>query len=238
MSIQRSGIHMETHMALASLLRPDPHLVEADTKEGHGLRKKIHEHYQDHNDENTDLGVEMDHRHRSCVYPRPGETNSAEPPWSPKYYVPSTFPGSRAPHVFLKDGTPIFNVFGEYWTLVEFPDENIETTSSQTILDAAEDIGMPLKHVLLRDEGHARTVWQAPLVLVRPDGHVAWRGERAPDIKVTKEIVAIIVGQKAGGWTDDDREISAAVTKPFASTNEVTCQVEDYGLDRMGIMQS
>lgn len=225
-------------MALAGLLGPDPHLVEEDTEEGHTLREKIHKHYQEHNDENTNIGVEMDHRHRSYVYPRLVGTDKSEPPWSPKYYVPSTFPGSRAPHVFLRDGTAIFDLFGEYWTLVEFSGEGTEAPHSQIILDEAKDVGVPLKHVLLCDEDHARNVWQAPLVLVRPDGHVAWRGERTPGIEAARDIVAIVFGQKAGGWTEDSRDVSASVKKPFAATTEVTSQVDEYALDRMGIMQT
>lgn len=240
MSIQRSGIHMETHLALAGLLGHDPHLVEKDTEEGRALRQKIHDHYQTNSGENTDVGVEMDHRHKSCVYPRPSEAENSEPPWNPEHYLPSTFVGSRAPHVFLKDGSAIFDYFGEYWTFFEFATEDTQTGHSQTILNAAKDIRMPVKHVVLRDEEHARNVWQARLVLVRPDGHVAWRGEEAPDSGVASEIVAIIAGHKAGGFNEieSDDDNASAIKKPFAATSTVTSQVEDYKLEQMGIMQS
>jgi hypothetical protein len=39
---------------------------------------------------------------------------------------------------------------------------------------------MPLKVVDIRDD-HARALYQRDLVLVRPDHHVAWRGDTVPD---------------------------------------------------------
>jgi hypothetical protein len=39
---------------------------------------------------------------------------------------------------------------------------------------------MPLKIVDIRDD-HARTLYERDLVLIRPDHHVAWRGNTVPD---------------------------------------------------------
>jgi len=44
---------------------------------------------------------------------------------------------------------------------------------------AARAAGVPLHTLSIPDSGVA-TAYDAPLVLVRPDGHVAWRGERIP----------------------------------------------------------
>jgi hypothetical protein len=44
---------------------------------------------------------------------------------------------------------------------------------------AAEKVGLPLDVVRL-EESPVRELYAYPLVLVRPDGHVAWRGESAP----------------------------------------------------------
>jgi FAD-dependent monooxygenase len=238
MSIQRSGIHMETHFALAELLKPNPHMVDSDTDEGRAMRERIHNHYQANDGENRDIGIEMDHRHKSCVYPQPLEQGGLEPSWSPDRYVPSTFVGSRAPHVYLKDGSPIFDHFGEYWTLFEFAKgDDHEPTGSQKFVDAAREMPIPLKHVVLSDEDNAGSVWQARLVLVRPDGHVAWRGEDAGDQEVIQEVLKTITGQKAGTFSQSSREEGSGIEKAFAGTKEVTTQVEDYHLGQMGIMQ-
>jgi hypothetical protein len=44
----------------------------------------------------------------------------------------------------------------------------------------AAERGIPLKVVDIRDAG-ARTLYERDLVLIRPDHHVAWRGDAVPD---------------------------------------------------------
>ena len=53
----------------------------------------------------------------------------------------------------------------------------IADTSAFT--SAAERVSLPLQVVTL-DEPEAREAYELPLVLVRPDGHVAWRGDSVP----------------------------------------------------------
>ncbi|WP_040785865.1 aromatic-ring hydroxylase C-terminal domain-containing protein [Nocardia pneumoniae] len=47
------------------------------------------------------------------------------------------------------------------------------------LVDAAARRGVPLDVVDVRDD-HARALYERDLVLVRPDQHVAWRGDSAP----------------------------------------------------------
>ena len=50
---------------------------------------------------------------------------------------------------------------------------------SVEIAQAAEQRGVPLRMVTI-EEPEAATIYERKLVLVRPDGHVAWRGDRTP----------------------------------------------------------
>ncbi|ESU47952.1 FAD-monooxygenase [Streptomyces sp. HCCB10043] len=50
---------------------------------------------------------------------------------------------------------------------------------SGALARAARDRGVPLTRLDLPD-GAARELYGPGLVLVRPDGHVAWRGARPP----------------------------------------------------------
>ncbi|OQU95836.1 FAD binding domain-containing protein isoform 1 [Cladophialophora immunda] len=236
-SIQQSGVHMQTHLALTEFLGTDPHLVDEDSEAGRALRRRIHEHYQANKGENTDVGIEMDHRHKSCVYPTPSEGDGVEPPWSPSTYVPSTFIGSRAPHVYLKDGTAIFDLYGEFWTLFEFSDDHEEPAQCENLLAAAKESGLPVKLVVLRNEENARRVWQSRLVLVRPDGHVAWRGKDAPNTKEAKRIMTIIAGHEPLLSQSQKSYVGPEIKVPFAATEGVTSQVEEYHLEQMGVMQ-
>jgi FAD-dependent monooxygenase len=106
------------------------------------------------------------------------EDQEQPPPWDVTRFVPSTWPGGRAPHVFLKDGqTSIFDLFGtgpEY-TLVDFTDKG---TYSNLFQSAAKKWHTPLKVVHLPDEDHVRKVWERDAVLVRPDDHVAWHAKK------------------------------------------------------------
>jgi hypothetical protein len=96
-----------------------------------------------------------------------------EPAWKKRHYIPSTWPGARAPHVYLQDGkTSIFDLFGNDYTLIDFSSDGI---FAKMFADAAKKFAIPLKTVHLPKERHARRVWERVSVLVRPDDHVAWR---------------------------------------------------------------
>lgn len=227
---------MQVHMAVSEFLAADPSLLEKDSPDGNLLRQEIHQHYQANKGENTNVGLEMDIRHSSCVYPPPSQADGKVPSWNPASYTPNTFIGSRAPHVFLRDGKSIFDLYGQYWSLVEFSGENDKRTHSQTLLDAAKRIDMPIEHILLSGEDHAQKVWGVRLALIRPDGHVAWRGEEGPGPDDAKEVVEVVSGRKpasAGSY-----EGSEPVNGVFAATTKADSQVHDYELERMGLMQT
>jgi len=90
-------------------------------------------------------------------------------------YTPSTQPGARPPSLFLEDGQAIFDLFGTGFTLLRFDDIDVDA-----LVAAAAERGMPLKVVDIRDD-HARALYQRDLVLIRPDHHVAWRGNAVTD---------------------------------------------------------
>jgi hypothetical protein len=77
--------------------------------------------------------------------------------------------------LFLEDGRAIFDLFGLGFTLLRFADLDVDSVAA-----AAAKRGMPLKIVDVR-ENRARTLYERNLVLIRPDHHVAWRGDTVPD---------------------------------------------------------
>ena len=80
-------------------------------------------------------------------------------------YRPSTRPGCRAPHAWLADGRSTLDLFGRGFVLLAFTDEEAK--------------GIPFETVRI-DEPHVRALYEKRYVLVRPDGHVAWRGDSIP----------------------------------------------------------
>ncbi|NQU73023.1 MAG: hypothetical protein HQ514_20915 [Rhodospirillales bacterium] len=50
----------------------------------------------------------------------------------------------------------------------------------EPLIAAASERGVPLEIVNL-DHADTAAIYEKPLVLVRPDGHVAWRGDALPD---------------------------------------------------------
>ena len=55
---------------------------------------------------------------------------------------------------------------------------------AEPLLEAARALQIPLELIDLRDE-KARRLYERDLVLVRPDQHVAWRGDRCPADPIT-----------------------------------------------------
>ena len=91
-------------------------------------------------------------------------------------YHPTTFPGSRAPHAWLSDGRSTVDLFGDGFTLLRLGASAPETSALERAFAAR---GVPMKTITNADPAIA-VLYERTLVLVRPDGHVAWRGDSAP----------------------------------------------------------
>jgi 2-polyprenyl-6-methoxyphenol hydroxylase-like FAD-dependent oxidoreductase len=95
---------------------------------------------------------------------------------SPARFVPSTRPGCRAPHAWLDDGSSTLDLFGGGFVLLRLGES---PPGAAPLIDAAEARGVPLREIVLADPDVA-ALYETSLVLVRPDGHVAWRGNACP----------------------------------------------------------
>src|SRR5262245_20849641 len=100
----------------------------------------------------------------------------AAPPDYPKTYVPVARPGSRAPHAWLADGRSTLDLFGRSFVLLGL---GADAADAAPIVQAADARRVPMRFVPL-DEPSILALYERRLVLVRPNGHVAWRDNQAP----------------------------------------------------------
>ncbi|WP_197273509.1 FAD-dependent monooxygenase [Arthrobacter sp. ZBG10] len=129
------------------------------------------------------------------------------PPDDPISYVPSASPGALLPHTWLADATSVYSSLGTGFTLLADAGTLAgvpETDVFAPVLAAAARQGIPVTVAAVgpSDDGTAMAeLWGAGAVLVRPDQHVAWRGNAAEAAAAALSVAA--------GWTAD-----AAATSP------------------------
>ncbi|MDX3713205.1 FAD-dependent monooxygenase [Streptomyces europaeiscabiei] len=153
-------------------LVPDPVLDHTDAV-GERVRREMGEEIRESRaKEFRCTGVQLGYRYSGSPICVPD--GSPEPPDEPDEYIPSTWPGCRAPHVWLPDGSSVLDHFGRGFTLVVSG-----SADPMPLVEAARGCGVPLTVLRLADPAAAE-LYERPLVLVRPDGHVGWRGRRAP----------------------------------------------------------
>ena len=104
------------------------------------------------------------------------QDGSPRPHQSSMVYEPSAHPGCVAPHLWLADGSSLYDHFQNGFNLLVMEDGHDATISE--LKRAATAIAMPLKVIQPRAP-RLRARYQAPLVLIRPDQHVAWRCVKA-----------------------------------------------------------
>ena len=104
--------------------------------------------------------------------------NDGSAPPAPDFrnYVPSAHPGCIAPHAWLADGSSLYDHFGKGFTL-------LSTDGADAALPAS---AVPVK--FLKQRG-LRDLYQERYALIRPDQHVAWRGD-----SLTPEVFDIVTG--------------------------------------------
>jgi FAD-dependent monooxygenase len=231
--VERSGVHFQVHNELKQFLNADdPRRVDEDTEEARALRLKIHEYYQTHDGENKDLGIEMGYRYQSPVI-FCQEDAAAEPPFDPRRYIPSSWPGGRPPHLFLSDGRAIFDTLGREWTLLVFSSQEVGQGLMAQVADA---MSAPLVQVDLSQEDHAKVLYERTLVLIRPDHHVAWRGDGLHSLEDAEKVLRVVTG-KADVKPRSTTPLSAHPKVAFTSSIGMTTQVEGFSLDKMAAFQ-
>ena len=152
-------------------------VLEQDGDEGKKLREKAGEairRTRAKEFQHDSAGIELGYRYDDspiCVSDR-----TPPPPNDHANYTPTTWPGARAPHVRLHDGRSTLDLFGRGFVLLAL---SRKIGDVPVLTSAAKNAGLPLEVVSL-DEPEVREAYERPLVLVRPDGHVAWRGDSAP----------------------------------------------------------
>ena len=122
------------------------------------------------------LGVVLGYRYKDS--PVIVEDGTDPPPTNAMVYRPSAYPGCVAPHLWLEDGSSLYDHFGHGYTLLAT--DGRELSDLTAAADTAGSLGIPLKVIAPKD---ARLVprYMAKLAIIRPDQHVAWRGNALPD---------------------------------------------------------
>jgi 2-polyprenyl-6-methoxyphenol hydroxylase-like FAD-dependent oxidoreductase len=162
---------------LRRMLSVDRHPdIADDTQAGAATRKKVgHEFTEMMRREWFTLGIHLGYRYEGSPICWPDGT---EPPADEaRKYVPTARPGHRAPHAWLADGRSTLDMFGRGFTLLGF---GARAADAAPLLTAAGDRGVPIAFIGIAEPDIA-ALYQRKFVLVRPDGHIAWRGDRMPD---------------------------------------------------------
>jgi 2-polyprenyl-6-methoxyphenol hydroxylase-like FAD-dependent oxidoreductase len=150
-------------------------LVLDDTREGEAQRRAVGAQMNAMlANEWHSFGVAMGYRYDTSPIVVPDGTPPT--PDEPGEYVQTARPGHRAPHAWLADGRSTIDLFGDGFTLLRLGFAGDVTP----LIATADDRGVPLRIVALDDPAIAR-LYERRLVLVRPDGMVAWRADRLPD---------------------------------------------------------
>jgi 2-polyprenyl-6-methoxyphenol hydroxylase-like FAD-dependent oxidoreductase len=92
-------------------------------------------------------------------------------------YQPTTWPGARLPHVWVDDGMPMQDRIPDGYTILKLGGTKADARGLEADIRAR---GAPVT-VLEIPDAVAREVYERDLILVRPDLHVVWRGNAAPD---------------------------------------------------------
>jgi 2-polyprenyl-6-methoxyphenol hydroxylase-like FAD-dependent oxidoreductase len=116
-------------------------------------------------------GIALGYRYEASPVVVPDGTE--EPPDPVKDYTPTSRPGHRAPHAWLAPGRSTLDLFGRGFTLLRFGG------TDDGLADAARRRRVPLAVYDIAETAIA-ALYERRYVLVRPDGHVAWRGDDPP----------------------------------------------------------
>ena len=141
------------------------------------------------------IGIQLGYHYENSPLCVPDGT--AAPPDEVSSYVPTARPGHRAPHGWLAPGQSTLDLFGRGFVLLRLGAAPPAVTG---LRDAAAASNVPLRVVDIASRA-TEALYERRLVLVRPDGHVAWRGDREPG--EPGRVIDVVRGAAALGLSRD-----------------------------------
>lgn len=158
--------------------------LDTHTPEGEQLRKQVGAAIIEAKArEFRTLGVVLGYRYENS--PVIVADGTRAPPRDFRHYTPSARPGCVAPHAWLEDGRSLYDEFGSGFTLLA----SASTTGAELDVcrERARTQGVPLDIVRTVDSAIS-DLYEAKFALIRPDQHVAWRGDSPPDEDVMRAV--------------------------------------------------
>ena len=191
-AIRNSTISANNSDKIDMVMDETPPEVEAEGEAGERVRREVRRKIVWMARQFNSAGTHLGYRYVDSPVIVPDAT--PEPPDDFMQVVPSTWPGSRAPHGWLTAdttmrGSSTLDWFGRDWVLVMAP----SAPDPEPMLSAFRRRGIAIGVKTLPSE-ELVALYRYALVLVRPDGHVAWRGNAIhPD---PAELVEIVRGAR------------------------------------------
>jgi 2,4-dichlorophenol 6-monooxygenase len=185
---QRNLVNAAVRVALKRLGR-----LDAPEHEGEQLRVRFRSLLPGQEPHYRFLGLDLGFAYKEgAVIPEPTSQPQAKNPVVD--YLPTTWPGARMPHLWIRCGQQRLSLLdlpkGESFLLLTHPRGHQRWRDAVTLFQATIlfpviclCIGPEASADLIDDQGawpSLSEIEDTGAVLVRPDGHVAWRCSRAP----------------------------------------------------------
>ncbi|MFC4852907.1 FAD-dependent monooxygenase [Actinophytocola glycyrrhizae] len=192
-ALRNTAAARDLNIGLGAIARPP--VLEVDSAEGAAAREKTGRQLAEYGGRTLDtLGVQLGARYDGSPIVAAGSRPAPSDAFAT--YTPSGVPGGRAPHAWLDDAhgrhSSLFDRFGPGFTLLRLGGD---PAMAANLAGAAAARGIPISTVAVADD-LVRDLYGRDLVLIRPDQHVAWRGNRLPE--QVDELVARVVGHSGG----------------------------------------
>lgn len=145
-----------------------------ETPDGEALRRNLTEHADvEQRKTNEMIGAELGYRYvdSPLIWDEPGG-----PEHLFRTYDSTAWTGVRLPHIWVKPGVSINDLIGRGYALLRM---GPKVEAVDAIVDAFRQIGAPIT-VLDFPEDRFRQLYGRSYFLVRPDLHIAWRGNELP----------------------------------------------------------
>jgi len=180
---ERRSTALQNIAASSTLQRADEHVersqdLDADTEAGEQLRQQLGKLLAESSrglEFKTGIpGIVLGYCYEDspiCI-----SDGTPMPPLNPNIYTPSTRPGARAPHAWLAEGQSTLDLFAHSFTLLRVGNSIPDTASLEATAQACQ---FPLQVITL-NQPEILQLYERRLMLVRPDGHVAWRSDETP----------------------------------------------------------